>query len=281
MQGYVAVTHHRWFEHLAQRRVWDHAPANLAGFPASSALTSTIRMDFPARRVCPLLAAPRCWRRTAVMPIVPVRALRPPRCWPWRAGMLLIMGSGYVRFHRGVVVKKAVLFALVTLTMLPAAAAAQQKDTAGCKDHPLFTRIPAYWIHHCSEKQFDAKTFPIGAGKTVSVEGRTWDIGYYPQATAKDKPSELQILRNFENAVSRLGGTVVTASKTKETLKLAKDGKESWVEVWAEFTGKYSLAIVEKGAMAQDVVGNAEVFSNDLNATGHAAVYGIYLDTGK
>ena len=33
--------------------------------------------------------------------------------------------------------------------------------------------------------------------------------------------------------------------------------------------------------MAQDVVANAEVFSNDLASTGHAAVYGIYFDTGK
>ena len=33
--------------------------------------------------------------------------------------------------------------------------------------------------------------------------------------------------------------------------------------------------------MAQDVVANAEVFSNDIRTTGHAAVYGIYFDTGK
>jgi OmpA-OmpF porin, OOP family len=38
---------------------------------------------------------------------------------------------------------------------------------------------------------------------------------------------------------------------------------------------------VEKKAMAQDIVANADVFSNDLKATGHSAVYGIYFDTGK
>ena len=48
-----------------------------------------------------------------------------------------------------------------------------------------------------------------------------------------------------------------------------------------EFTGKYSLIIVEKKAMAQDIVANADVFSNDLKTTGHSAVYGIYFDTGK
>ena len=33
--------------------------------------------------------------------------------------------------------------------------------------------------------------------------------------------------------------------------------------------------------MAQDIVANADVFSNDIRTTGHAAIYGIYFDTGK
>ncbi len=33
--------------------------------------------------------------------------------------------------------------------------------------------------------------------------------------------------------------------------------------------------------MSQDIVANADAFMNDLKATGHAAVYGIYFDTGK
>ena len=44
---------------------------------------------------------------------------------------------------------------------------------------------------------------------------------------------------------------------------------------------KPNLVIVEKQAMQQDVVANADAFSNDIRATGHAAVYGIYFDTGK
>jgi OOP family OmpA-OmpF porin len=33
--------------------------------------------------------------------------------------------------------------------------------------------------------------------------------------------------------------------------------------------------------MQQDIVANAEVFQNDIRATGHAAVYGILFDTDK
>jgi len=158
---------------------------------------------------------------------------------------------------------------------------AQQKDDKNCKDHPLFTRMPDSWIHSCKEREFDAYAFKIAKDKTESVEGHLWVIRYYPQAAAKSKPSELQILRNFENAVKKLGGTVVYAEKTRETFRLTKDGKEIWVEVGAEFTGKYGLTIVQKEGMAQDIVANADAFLNDLKSTGHAAVYGIYFDTGK
>jgi outer membrane protein OmpA-like peptidoglycan-associated protein len=158
---------------------------------------------------------------------------------------------------------------------------AQQKDDPNCKDHPLFTRMPDSWIHGCSQKEFDAYVFKIGEGKTTRVEGQLWKITYYPQAALKSKPSELQILRNFENAVVKLGGTALFKDKTRETLMLTKNGKEVWVEVWAEFTGKYGLTIVEKKAMVQDIVANADVFSNDIRTTGHSAVYGIYFDTGK
>jgi outer membrane protein OmpA-like peptidoglycan-associated protein len=176
---------------------------------------------------------------------------------------------------------KRTICILLSILFLTLPIIAQQKDDPDCKDHPLLTRMPNYWIHSCVQKEFDAYTFNSGQGRAVQVEGQYWIIKYYPQATLKSKPSELQILRNFENAVTKLGGTVLSNEKSKETLRLTKDGKEVWVEVWTEFTGKYSLTIVEKKAMAQDIVANAEVLSNDLKTTGHSAVYGIYFDTGK
>lgn len=175
-----------------------------------------------------------------------------------------------------------VLMCLVCLT-LSWGTAAQQKDDVKCKDHPLFTRMPTYWIHNCDEKQFDAHDFIVGMGKgkptTEHVEGHLWKIAYYPQATATQKPSDLQIIRNYENAVLKIGGTVVWSDKGRATFKILKDGKEIWVDLWAEFTGKYGFTIVQREAMKQDVLASAEVFKNDIRATGHAAVYGITFDT--
>ena len=178
--------------------------------------------------------------------------------------------------------KISTIVMMMLLLLLAANLYAVQNDDPKCKDHPLFTRMPGSYIYNCDHKQFDGRDFVMGKGKTIHVEGELWRLTYYPYNDLKTKPSELQIRRNFENAIQKQGGTLVgTATNNKNIFKLVKDGKEIWVELWAEFTGKYGFTIIQKEEMTQDVVANAEVFSNDIRATGHAAVYGIYFDTGK
>jgi len=176
-------------------------------------------------------------------------------------------------------------FALIlSLLMIGIASAgfAQQKDDPKCQDHPMFSRMPGgYWIRSCEEKDFDAFAFTIAKGKTESIEGHLWKIHYYPQATAKSKPSELQIQRNYEEAIKAIGGTVVYSEKGRSTLKVVKDGKEIWTQVTAEFTGKYSLTILQKEAMVQDIKATAELLGKGLKTEGHIAVEGIYFDTAK
>ncbi len=124
--------------------------------------------------------------------------------------------------------------------------------------HPIFTRCRAP-LSTREHKLFDERDFIMGKGKTIHVEGELWWLTYYPYNDLKSKPSELQIRRNFENAIKKLGGTFVgKATNNKQIFKLVKDGKEIWVELWAEFTGKYGFTIIQKGE--KDVVANAEVF---------------------
>jgi OmpA-OmpF porin, OOP family len=176
--------------------------------------------------------------------------------------------------------RKALLFLIGTLLLAPAAGAlSPQTDAAGCKDHPLFTRMPGFWIIGCKQTQFDSHAFEVGSGKRTAVEGQYWELNYFPNRELTSKPSDLQITRNFENAVQGLGGKVLWSRKGMSTLQLTKDGKELWIEVWADFTSKHGLRIIQKEAMKQDVVGNAGAFGNDIRATGHAAVYGITFDT--
>jgi outer membrane protein OmpA-like peptidoglycan-associated protein len=141
--------------------------------------------------------------------------------------------------------------------------------------------MPTYWIHNCDDRAFDAFKFPVDKGKTETVEGHLLKVSYYPQATSKEKPSALQIIRNHENALTALGGTILWKEDGRFTGRIIKDGKEIWILIGAEFTGKYSVISVEREAMGQDVVANADALAKGLRETGHVVINGILFDTGK
>jgi len=53
---------------------------------------------------------------------------------------------------------------------------AQTGDTEGCKDHPLFSRMPGFVLSECKQSQFDLKRFPTGPASTEGGEAksRSW-----------------------------------------------------------------------------------------------------------
>jgi hypothetical protein len=173
------------------------------------------------------------------------------------------------------------LSAALALSCLAAPAVAQpKKDAPNCADHPLLTRLPDYWISSCMHKQFDGYKFSVG--KTSSqVEGEFWNIRYLPPDSMTTKPSTLQMIRNVENAVKQVGGKTVYSDGQKVTMTFTNQDKELWVEGWADYTGKYILTIIQKGAMEQQLVASADAFATGLRATGHITVDGIFFDTGK
>jgi OOP family OmpA-OmpF porin len=172
------------------------------------------------------------------------------------------------------------LLLVVSAFYIPAVPAYAKADAANCQDHPLLNRLPDYWIESCVQKQFDAYKFNVGKKKN-QVEGQFWNIRYQPPQGLTTKPSTLQVLRNVENAVKQVGGKVVATDSSQETFTLTKDGKELWIEVWADYTGKYILTIVQKDAMVQELTANADAFAQGLKTSGHIAIDGILFDTGK
>jgi len=174
-----------------------------------------------------------------------------------------------------------ILLSIVYLSLLTAGVAlAKEPDAEGAKDPPLFNRMPGYYIQRYEERDFDTHNFVV-KDKAVAVEGHLYSILYSKQPEAKEA-SRIQILRNYENAVTKIGGTVLKSdSDGSSYMKLLKDGKEIWVHVDAYITSQYGVYIVEKGSMAQDIIAKAEVLSKDIKETGHTALYGIYFDTGK
>ena len=172
------------------------------------------------------------------------------------------------------------LFGIVWLSLLIAGVSLAEEDRGG-KDHPLFNRMPGTWIYSYENVDFNAHAFKDEKGKEVNVEGRYYYIHYYPDE-GKPALSKLKILRNYENAIKQIGGVVLKSDfEDASYMKLVKGGKEIWVEVRAGNGKEPILIIIEKESMAQEIVANAEAFSNDLKKTGHVAVYGIYFDTGQ
>jgi len=180
--------------------------------------------------------------------------------------------------------RTTMLAALAGLLLMPAAAGAaptERPDARGCQDLPSFTRLGGFFLNNCADKDFDAYDFVVAKGKKERVEGRLAWVGYLPQPDLKPVPSPLQILRNYENAVKRAGGKVLLVEQNRETLRLDKGGRQTWIEVFADHTSRYRITVVERGEMRQDVVADADALLGGLAATGHVAVSGIFFDTGK
>lgn len=179
------------------------------------------------------------------------------------------------------------LLSILSLCLLVPGVAFSEKDIGG-RDHPLFNRLPDHFISQYEEQDFGSHIFRDDKSREVRVEGRYYRL-IYEQKEGPKALSPLQIRRNYENAIKKVGGTVLLSSDEHSYMKFVTEGKEIWVEVTAKISVsgdgiiRYSpqLVIVERQAMKQDILANAAAFSNDIRQTGRAAVYGIYFDTGK
>ena len=171
------------------------------------------------------------------------------------------------------------LFLAVFLFAFSSIAVAQE-DEKGCKDHPMFTRMENFYIENCNEEKFDQVDFRDEKGKEIKVEGKYYKIDYDIKKGVTP-PSGLQVLRNHENAIKKIGGVKVFQKSDDIWLKLDKGGKTFYAHIRSPFGDQYYLTIVEKEAMAQEVLADAKSLMSDIQAKGSASVYGIYFDFDK
>jgi OmpA-OmpF porin, OOP family len=194
---------------------------------------------------------------------------------------------------------------LLALCALPLAAGAE--DAEGCKDHPLFNRLPGYSISSCQSSQFDLRRFPRGAiredrdgnqvAESVEVEGPVVHLVYYIDE-GRQKASPLQIMRNFENAAKRGGGTVEGTypgwcpgmldesmgvgngcMHHGVSMRFDKGGAEYRAYAQASEEGEgYELLVVQRQAMAQDIAVNELL--DQMNRDGFVTLE-VHFDTGK
>lgn len=170
----------------------------------------------------------------------------------------------------------------VVLSALAAAPLAAQADRPGSKDHPLFTRMPGFFISGYKVADFDRAEFFVEAGRKLErqkQEGRKIELQYQIKKGAQ-MPSGMEIIRNHQNAIKAVGGEVLWEKQNsgfQTTLRLKKEGAEYWVDLHP-YSMSYNLTIIEKGAMEQKISSSAML--DALNKDGFIAL-DIHFETSK
>jgi len=180
----------------------------------------------------------------------------------------------------------ALAAAMFVVVALPCAA--QETDKTGSKDPRLLTRMPGFYISGYKDVQFDAHEFLVQTPKAVGKQHAEGHQTYWrydiTSAAAATPPSKLQIARNYQNAVERLGGKKMydagPGNDYDSTFLISKNGTDTWIELNPIGT-MYTLLIVEVQKMQQDVVANADALKGGLADSGHVEVPGIFFDTAK
>ena len=192
----------------------------------------------------------------------------------------------------------AVLAAALAVSMSMAQAQAPKKDNPECKQpNPVFSKFPGSFTTRCERSSFakldiyQAKdpAKPDGDYIKIAKEGEYWTFGdeIVPQGQ-NPNPSNLEIFRNFENALKQAGGTLLSADGHRGFYyRIERPSGEYWGFVGcsggAERGGCTGVTqrIVRVAAMVQSVVVSADQIAKSLGDTGKVVFYGIYFDTDK
>jgi OOP family OmpA-OmpF porin len=175
--------------------------------------------------------------------------------------------------------------------LLPAVVLSQEDEegTVAAKDTPYFSGMPNYRIADAYDKAFDDYRFYDGKG-CVTVEGKKSHRAYTFKGEG-ETASELQIARNYVNAIKDMGGSIVfdgicESAECAENCggrmvvaKILKGDNELWVEI-VPFNdgGDYYITLIAKQTMKQDVTASGML--DALNRDGRVALY-INFDFGK
>jgi outer membrane protein OmpA-like peptidoglycan-associated protein len=167
--------------------------------------------------------------------------------------------------------------------LVSAPAFAQDTDADGSRDHPMFSRMPGYYI-----QDYDAQDFSsveLDTEPPRKVEGRYWKISYWLKEGAR-KAGPVQLARNYIDLMTKRGGRKlfddVDASGGTAIAQMPVDGKNIYLQIGISNSGEvYDLSIVEEAAMEQKVEFTAMELARALNEKGSVALHNILFDTGK
>jgi OmpA-OmpF porin, OOP family len=176
------------------------------------------------------------------------------------------------------------LLTVLLVCLAAAAPVAAQDDAENSRDHPMFSRMPGYYIESYEEQDFStAELYYLDPPR--KVEGRYWKIAYWLKENAK-KYGPVQIGRNYTDPIVKRGGKRLMedldAGGGQTVAQLPIGGKNLWLQVEVSNSGEtYDLLIVEEAGMEQKVEFTAAELAAALNSAGKVALHNILFDTGR
>jgi OmpA-OmpF porin, OOP family len=165
-------------------------------------------------------------------------------------------------------------YIFLALVLAPGMTHAQ--DAEGCKDSPLITRLPGSTISSCEHQEFGQATMPVGkpgdpTDKTVEGDYQHWIY------TTREGINQTQVYRNILDAL-KLAGFQIDYLGAPEQLTAHKGNTWYTLENKGDY---YDQIIVTIKEMKQEVEANAAGLSDEINKSGHVAIYGIHFDSGR
>lgn len=191
-----------------------------------------------------------------------------------RSGLIIQHRFLIITFNTKKMNKLIFSFMLIILGSL----AGFSQDAEGCKDHPLLSRMPDYIISECTQN-FNTLDFFNAKGEDVKLEGNLTYIWYvFNSESGKKEPSFLQIIRNYGNAVIKIGGKKIYEDTGLGCYELSKNGKVYNIKVACTNSSDILLNVLEMEAMKQEITANEML--DALNKDGFIALH-ILFETGK
>src|SRR6266436_5310354 len=135
--------------------------------------------------------------------------------------------------------------AIASVLVLVAGGRAQQ-DAEKSKDHPMFSRMPGYYIEDYDAQDFSS--FELDTDPSRKVEGRYWKISYWLKDGAK-KVGPVQLSRNYIDLMTRRGGKKlyddVDSSGGTAVAQMPADGKNIYLQIGISNSGQvYELYVI-------------------------------------
>lgn len=124
-------------------------------------------------------------------------------------------------------------------------ASAMAADKPGSADHPLLARYPGFEIRDQATVEYDEADIILGpliqnddGSKTLALqrlEGKVHNTLYFQDGKAT---SQLQMFRNYENALQKLGAEILYSCMRQECFELNSEGNGTFLQVHLTDNGR-------------------------------------------